>query len=314
MDDTYAHLVRIVLPLQIVIGAFGNTLNLLIFTRKALRRNSCTQYFIVGSLNNLVVVIFIFVVAMLIDGYGMSFTAYSSVICKVNCYLSYLLYNTSPYLLILATFDRFCCSSPSATIRAWANIKIARRIMSVMFIIFIVIYTPLLVMYDRTNTNPPQCVSVSQTFSTILSFFQLFFFSLIPPLLMTVFGLLTLWNIRTRRQLIQPIVGTITMNAGGEQAPRRRSDNALRRMLTFQVFAYIICNTMLCVMVIMINIVSQPTLLIVTLLRIAFLPFYLSYCTSFYIYTLSAQLYRQEIAAIFNQIRRRIRNMIAAEH
>jgi hypothetical protein len=301
-------------PLEIIIGAFGNSFNLLIFTRKALRRNSCTQYFIAGAFNNALVVYFLFVIDVFSNGYGIVVSTHSSLTCKITCYLSYLIYNLSPYLLVLASFDRFCCSSTSARLRLWAQVKVARRIIAVMLIIFTAIFTPLLITYDLTVTNPPQCVSASQAFSTGWSFFELIFYALVPPFLMVLFSSLTLWNIRTQRRNIQPMGGTISSNGRGGKRPHRRSDNALLRMLTFQVFAYIICCTMLCVMVTMVSVVSQPTSLMITLLNISFLPFYLSYCTSFYIYTLSAQLYRQEILAIVNQTRQYIRNIIRAEH
>ncbi|UJR20373.1 hypothetical protein I4U23_023505 [Adineta vaga] len=307
--DIYTHLLRIILPLEIIIGIFGNTMNILIFTRKTLRRNSCTQYFLAGSINNLLVVCFLFIISLISDGYGVTISSYSSIICKLNCYLSYLIYNISPYLLVLASFDRFCCSSSSVVLRSLTQVHIARKIIITMLGIFLAIFIPLLIVYDLIDSDPPQCISTSQTFNANWSIFQLIFYAMAPPILMVIFGLLTLWNIRIQRRLIQPINSNNQSHGRNNRRLYRRSDNELLRMLIFQVFAYVLCATVLCVMMTIINFVPNPTLLMVTLLRISMLPFFLSYCTSFYIYTLSGKLYRQEIMNIINQTRRHFQNI-----
>ncbi|CAF1027700.1 unnamed protein product [Adineta ricciae] len=308
--DTLTYLLRVILTIEIVIGAFGNTINVLIFTRKKLRHNSCTQYFLAGSINNLLVVSFLFIYVLVTNGYEIPLFAHSSIFCKINCYLSYLIYNLSPYLLVLASFDRFCCSSSLVVLRSLADVHKARRYLWAMLVIFIIIFTPLPFFYDISSTDPPQCVSTNQKFNTIWSIFQLIFYALLPPVLMTIFGLLTLWNIRFQRQHIQPMIRSRQLHRRKDQQLRRRSDNAVLRMLIFQICAYILCVTMLCVMVVMINTVSYPTPLMVTFVRIAMLPFYLSHCTSFYIYTLSAKLYRKEFLAVVRKVVQRIQKVL----
>ena len=127
---------------------------------------------------------------------------------------------------------------------------------------------------------------------------------------MTIFGLLTLWNIRFQRQNIQPTIRSRQLHRRKGQQLRRRSDNAVLRMLIFQICAYILCVTMLCVMMVMINSVSYPTPLMATFTQIATLPFYLSYCTSFYIYTLSAKLYPKEFLAVVRKVVQRIQKAL----
>ncbi|CAF4484544.1 unnamed protein product, partial [Rotaria sp. Silwood2] len=43
---------RIVPIFQITLGTFGNILNILIFTRRSLRNNPCSLYFLASSINN----------------------------------------------------------------------------------------------------------------------------------------------------------------------------------------------------------------------------------------------------------------------
>ena len=308
--DTLTYVLRVVLTIEIVIGAFGNTTNLLIFTRKKLRHNSCTQYFLAGSINSLVVVYYLFIYTLITNGYEIPLFADSALFCKINCYLSYLIYNLSPYLLVLASFDRFCCSSSLTVLRSLAHVHKARRFLWTMVFIFVIVFTPLLFFYDISSTDPPQCASTNQKFSTIWSIFQLIFYALLPPVLMTTFGLLTLWNIQYRRRHIQPTATCRQLHRPNHHQLRRPSDNVLLRMLIFQICAYILCVTMLCVMVVMINTVSYPTPLMVNLVQIATLPFYLSHCTSFYIYTLSAKLYRKEFLAVVSEVVQQLQKML----
>jgi hypothetical protein len=46
---------RILIPLQIAFGTFGNLFNIIVFTRPNLRTNPCVTYFLVNSINSMLV-------------------------------------------------------------------------------------------------------------------------------------------------------------------------------------------------------------------------------------------------------------------
>jgi hypothetical protein len=70
-------------PVMIVFGTVGNILSIIIFTRPTLRR-SCSVYFLAGSVNGLIILLFGAMTRWLSDGFtGLDLTHTSLGYCRV---------------------------------------------------------------------------------------------------------------------------------------------------------------------------------------------------------------------------------------
>ncbi|CAF0739714.1 unnamed protein product [Didymodactylos carnosus] len=154
----------------------------------------------------------------------------------------------------------------------------------------------MLVFYDIDISSRTCRNNQNLSYNRFLAFFSLGFFAISPPILMTLFGLLTLMNIRTRRRRVVPINVRQT----------RQTDFQLFRMLLCQVTFYIILVSPFNAMYAASTILGQTSSLFNFIYKISRLFYFLSYSTSFYIYTLSARLYRKEFLKIVNTVLRRL--------
>ncbi|CAF1589085.1 unnamed protein product, partial [Didymodactylos carnosus] len=117
-------------------------------------------------------------------------------------------------------------------------------------------------------------------FFTILS-------NLSPPLLLLVFGLLTLKNVRHQRQQIHA-----ANNNNNNQLYRRR-DNQMIRLMLYQAFIYVLFALPLA-LIATVNAFNTPTTVTLFLQKAFIVVSFFNFILSFFINTLSATIYRQE--------------------
>lgn len=80
---------RYIYPLIFLFGVICNTLNIYVFTRTALKRNSTCMYFLSSSLSALIYTIINVPLRTLQMGYNIDPTAYIISICKLKFYTVY---------------------------------------------------------------------------------------------------------------------------------------------------------------------------------------------------------------------------------
>lgn len=174
------------------------------------------------------------------------------------------------WLIVLASIDRFVCSSTSATIRALSNIRIANRIISIAIVLGLIAYVHVAIFFDigiLSTTQKSICYPLAPpgTYRIFLSFFNLFYFGLLPPFCMLLFGVLAIKNIERSRRMLTDT----NMN--------RKTNRQLHRMLFCQVLVYCVTGVAFSI-----GMISN------------FGPNF-----SFYIFTLSSELFRKEFKKLF---------------
>ncbi|CAF0783392.1 unnamed protein product [Adineta steineri] len=301
-------LTLIVLPMIIVAGILGNTLNIIILNRPNLRNHACSKYFLALASNNLIYSFFI-VDYFLSNGFNINGVMVSNALCKVLQYIGSVCSFLSPYFIILASIDRFCASSPNATLRRFSNIVVAKYFVLIVVICSLLLYINTLISYELLDDGYG-CTSRSKSiFNQVFLLTQSFLFAAVPPILMLIFGFLTIYN-ATRTRVLQKVTRSY-----------RRTEGQLIRMLFFQVVIYILLNTPLCVLYLMLTIPSSfiPTSEFFIALTIAQIFFHLSYTTPFFLYILSARVYREELIHLISKIchlrqRAQVQPMPVAHH
>ena len=276
-----------------MIGTVGNVLNLFIFKRPALLRSPCTVYLLAASIDNLLVIYTSLLTRLLANGFGIDVSITSSVMCRLRYYISYILLALSPYFFILACYDRYCLSSASAFDRSKSSHRFAKGSIFLATILACLLYSHMVMFYELQSTsNGLVCNCQSGIYEYFYRYFYLLVYCLGPSAIMTYLCILTSMNIRHQSQRIRPSLPMSKENS------YRRLDRQLIRMLLSQVATQLLCSLPYGIVNILLLFIENDALLLF-LQQIFILPMYVGYITSFYVYTLSSRLYRQELYKVF---------------
>jgi hypothetical protein len=108
---------------------------------------------------------------------------------------------------------------------------------------------------------------------------------------MGVFCILTLINIRQQARRITPALAT-----GNDSL--RRIDRQMIRMLFLQVFTQLLCVLPFAILSLVSLFIDTNTTIYSFFDQIFILPLFVSYTTSFYVFTMSSRIYRKELMKI----------------
>ena len=290
LTEISVKLAQILLPITMVVGVIGNSLNILTLSRPNLRNNACSRYFLALSSNNLIYSICI-IYYLLSNGYSMDGRTVSVVSCKILLYIGTISPFLSPYFIVLASIDRYFVSSSNARIRRFSNVIVAKWSISIFVICSLIFYINTLVLGD-VYSGPRCTIRGSTLYSKIFLLASVILSAGVPPCLMAIFGSLTIYNISGRRLLPQ-----------GEMR-HRRTEGQLIRMLLVQVGTYMVLNVPLCIIYLILALPTGyvPTVEMYFAYSVTLFPFHFSFATTFFLYILSARIYREELTELISQI------------
>ncbi|CAF1474552.1 unnamed protein product [Adineta ricciae] len=284
---------QIIPILLILFGSFGNVFNIIIFTRRELRTNPCSLYFLIGSINDCFVIGFGLLTRYLADNWDIDLSIVNNTFCKIRSFLTYPSLDFALWSVVLASIDRYLSSSPIVRFRRLSNLSIARKATLITIIVIYLSYTHTLVFYQKILTsNGISCTIISRGYFLFLTLFGSIISYILPIILMSIFGILMIYNVQnTHRHL----------NLHNRRL--RSNDRQLSKMLLIQVLITIIISTPYHV------ITFYNTIAIITLkYRLSSTEFtifkflrnlsrYLIYTNSvhnFYIYTITSSKFREE--------------------
>ncbi len=245
-NQTIVYLVRtasylnrtIPIPL-LIFGTIGNVLNLWILTRKSLRTNSCSFYFLSSSVTNLIC-LWCGLTTRLLSGYNLDPTAWNSLVCKFRFFMTYMSLSLSACFLVYASIDRWTSSSSNVHIRLFSRIHIAERMVMYTILIALVLYSQAFYCYSTiSNQFPVNCYCPNIICRMYNDLLFLILFSILPPIFMLGFGWITIQNAKKVRLQVNP--NTITNNL--YQNSMKKKDRQMITMLFIQVILFFICVT-----------------------------------------------------------------------
>ncbi len=302
--NTAASAVTLTLSLvSCVPGVIGLILNLLVFTRPALRHEPCSVYFFSSTCFNLSIVLIFMPVRTISSSLNIGDIAdYNLSICKIEFYACYVVSVISCWLITLACIDRYLHSSINMRMRRLSSLRTARIAVGIISILFIILYSPMIIYYEIANMTDdmgqtkPECNPRNCFYSRFIACWHMTFYSLCPSFLMLLFGFLTLNNIRQQRRVL-PVIGEHTRIT-------RRTDRQLLRMLAAQVLVIIISTLPLTIDRLYASFtesvvkdalrIAQENLAS----QIANTMAYFAHTCSFYLYTLTGRVFRKELFKI----------------
>ncbi|CAF1309064.1 unnamed protein product [Adineta steineri] len=298
--------------LLICLGIIGHALSIYVFTRPKLWANPCTRYFLASTICGAFVACVNTPLRLLQSGYNIDLFGYSNVTCKLLTFVLYWSKTLTSWFIALASVDRFLCSSRSASLRAWSHIRVAswaNLIMTIM-IGLTYIYVPIVYQIQVGHVKCPGNQGPSTFFSGI---WILVTFSVGPPCVMFCFGSLTIHNIRETTKRVIPRNNQIN---GQTQQPQlqlqnqKKTDRQLIQMMFVQCVYLSITSSLTSINYI--YMAARPPLVVDALQaakddlfsQITGTISITGACTSFYLFTLSSQLFRDELMKLFKYLQR----------
>jgi hypothetical protein len=112
-------------PILIGLGTLSCVLNVLVFTKKILRKNPCSIYLVALNISNILLIYQTFLLAILQGGYNINPGAYNLPFCRFHMYAQFVLDILGPFYLILASIDRVLITSSNALTRRRSTQRLA---------------------------------------------------------------------------------------------------------------------------------------------------------------------------------------------
>ena len=123
------NLSTIIISLIIVIGVFGNILNMFVFSRKSMRKNSTFRYLFYLSAIDLLVLLIGTSDALLTFGYFIMIRLYSDFLCKTHTFITYFLTHMSSIVLMVVSIDRAMIVCNKTLDSLWLKSRVHRTTM-----------------------------------------------------------------------------------------------------------------------------------------------------------------------------------------
>jgi hypothetical protein len=231
-----------------VFGVIGNILNILILSQKPLRSNPCTWLFLNSSIASLISVLF-GVIPRFLSTWDADLTNTNDFLCKFRVFTVFGSLTIGFWLIGLATIDRWLSSNVDANRRRMSTLKNAQRSAVLIVILSILLQIQQVFCFDANVPNTPlKCYSRTATCGMISDLCFALITILSPLLIIFIFGLMIILNLRKAQTRIQPMVmitgGQVapnaTVNSTERQNQQKKLDRHLLVMLFFQGLALII--------------------------------------------------------------------------
>ncbi|CAF0874797.1 unnamed protein product [Didymodactylos carnosus] len=218
-------------------------------------------------------------------GFQVDYSRLSASWCKFRIYYGLVFAITAPTLVCIAVVDRYLSSCHNANLRAYSSLKIAKCVIPIVITFWILENIPALLVYHFkapstcTYNNSGYTIYISYILSPIL-------YGLAPVLITSIFSLLTYKNMRQR---IVPSSAT------------QRRDAQISTMIMLQILMIVVSTFPLMIRNIYAGITLNNQKDSVQSMwenffgQIVYLPWYLNYSSSFYVYVVSSVAYRKQV-------------------
>ncbi|CAF1652625.1 unnamed protein product [Adineta ricciae] len=284
-------------PIILIFTMIANIINIIVFSRGNLRSYSCSHYFLALAFASLIYMIVSPMILFLQYRFGISAIT-TSFGCRSMLFIIYSSSLLATLMLVCASIDRFFASSSSVRLRNLSNIRMAQILIIVITISVLIYISPFCIIY-YWNFTTNRCTQLSSTIIIIYFTSRIIVYYILAPLVMGMFGLLTIHNIRSQIRRVSTI----------NSRRHRRTESQLARMLIVQVTAYVFFSIPAAVTYILTTLVpSMNTSLINNIRSMTLLWQQGNYVFSTFVYILSGSIYREELKKIFilNYYQRRI--------
>ncbi|CAF1018777.1 unnamed protein product [Didymodactylos carnosus] len=268
---------------------------MMIFTRKSLRTNPTSTYLLASTFPNCIALLA--VSPRIVDSYAI-YPTQLGLYCKLRIFFSFSSLTLTSWFIVLACVDRYVASSKDVQIRSFSSVKIAKRAIILMTILICSLFSPMFYCIEGSLVlGIFNCIGTTPTCQRFNTFTTLISLALLPPLLMLIFGLLTVRNVRlVGRQTVPLPTTTVAVSS--------RTKNRDRQLM-IMLLAQVASATMF---ILPFSIQRFYTVLTASVVKsderkdlenflynFSNLLQFVNNTTSFYLFTLTGTIFRQEL-------------------
>ncbi|CAF1366797.1 unnamed protein product [Adineta steineri] len=289
-------------PILMILGTISCVLSLIVFTKKNLRKNPCAIYLVAYNTGNLLQIYTTALTGILSNGYNIDLTLYSLSFCHFHFYTQFVFTILSPSYLILASIDRILITSPNALIRQRSTLRLTYICIIGVTLFWLLFHIHTL--FWTHNIEPAPNVIICSfepgVYVAFINYYTILIQDILIPLLMILFGVWTVRNLRKTRRVILATISKAIVAA----RPTHSKDSQFIRILIIDISIYIIFCAMMPPALIYIQILQarspsftefqRSTLL----LNFALFSSYFPYCVGFYTNFLVSRKFRTEVKNI----------------
>ncbi|CAF0990237.1 unnamed protein product [Adineta steineri] len=280
-------------------GTIGNLLNCLVLSRPSLRSNPCTFYFLISSIANMISIT-CGLTSRILSGWDMDLTNTNAFLCKFRAFIMLVSRSIAFWLIALATVDRWLLSSYRHQRRQCSSLKNAQQGTIAIIILSSFLYCQVLYCYDANMISAPlRCYGKTIICRLVTDLTYALVTILCPLLIMCIFGLMTISNIRRIHSNKSTQSKLLDINDNNKKTikPKKQKRKRIDRYLRHVLFVQIIFLTILTIPQVIEKLYTTLTMnqmkssLNITIdnfiYNIVLLLTYLASGMPFYIYTLS---------------------------
>ena len=231
---------RYLAALIFIFGVVGNTLNCCILSQRILRTNPCALLFLMSSFVDLISII-VGLTTRILAGWNLDPTTTNNFICKFRAFTVFSTRTIGIWLIALATIDRWLLSSTNFHRRQKSKLENIERSICLTITLSILFYIHMLDCYEANLTDTPlKCYGKNRQCRLLTDLTYALRTIVLPSIVMIVFGLLIVSNVRRLRRRIQTVtIVSIIIATRERQFKIRKTDRQLLRMLFLQIILLI---------------------------------------------------------------------------
>ncbi|CAF0762231.1 unnamed protein product [Adineta steineri] len=244
LSDISTQFNRYISIIILLFGTIGNFLNCLVLSQPSLKSNPCAFFFLISSIANIISIIS-GLSTRILAGWNLDVTMTDTLSCKFRAYIMFVSRTIAFWLIALATVDRWCSSCNQYQRRKMSSLRNAQKGSIIIIILCSLIYCQIFYCYDANLIDTPlQCYGKTVICRFITDITYAFITVICPILIMSIFGLMTISNIRQTYSVIlskkdvnnrnSRCRRTLTMTCA-QRERWRRIDRYLRHVLFRQV-------------------------------------------------------------------------------
>jgi hypothetical protein len=225
-------------------GTIGNFLNCLVLSRPCLRSNPCAFLFLISSIAN-IISITVGLTTRILSGWNMDLTTTNNFVCKCRAFVMFVSRTIAFCLIAFATIDRWFLSCSQYQRRQISSLRNAQRGAIVITIISTLLYCQVIYCYDANIKSAPlKCYAKTERCRILLDLTYALITILCPLLIMFIFGLMTISNIRRTHYFVSYQIKLIRIDnenkeilslTSAQRQRRKRIDRYLWHVLFIQV-------------------------------------------------------------------------------
>ncbi|CAF3666291.1 unnamed protein product [Adineta steineri] len=283
ISNTIINWTTLYIPLlTIIVGTLGSICNIITFSSKKLRYNSCAFYFLCSTIFDLIYLLFSSITRFMSDHYVNFLSNGPFLYCKCRTYLVVVMPILSSGFLMFASIDRFLSTSSSRKWRNFSKIHVAWRVSIITFVLVILSTSHVFFLFELQlkdiNNKIYECVPHPGIYRIFVSIYLFLSSPFVVYTIMFICTISTCIRIRALRYRIKHL-----------QYHRNKHRNLDRHLLTI-IFVQIGLGMLL-------TITNE-----LFLDKLSLVVYYLNFAKSFPVNTLTSPLFRQVFHEQINKL------------